>query len=208
MTVNDADLPAAGFVYATPGDPLEVKLSLKDGFSLKDNKLEVLGADGVTVHTTITMTRDEVGKYYSSNFMMPEHDVSLRFATVKDAPASYSVTIVSPITNGSVTADKATAAEGETVTLTVTPDEGYELDELIVKDEGTNLVPATGTSFEMPAANVNVDATFKLKAVTPATYTVSFNPNSGDGTMPDITVNAGEKLTLPDCTFTPPSADK
>lgn len=36
------------------------------------------------------------------------------------------------------------------------------------------------------------------------TYTVSFDANGGTGAMPDMTVKQGEKLTLPDCGFTPP----
>lgn len=50
--------------------------------------------------------------------------------------------------------------------------------------------------------------TVAIAAADIATYTVSFDANSGSGTIADITVNEGEKLTLPDCTFTPPSADK
>ena len=48
------------------------------------------------------------------------------------------------------------------------------------------------------------------KGETPITYTVTFDPNSGSGTMTPnpVTVKEGEKLTLPECTFTPPSADK
>ena len=50
--------------------------------------------------------------------------------------------------------------------------------------------------------------TVKIAAADATTYTVSFNANSGGGTMADMTVIAGEKLTLPECAFTPPSTDK
>ena len=50
--------------------------------------------------------------------------------------------------------------------------------------------------------------TVMIVAADATTYTVSFNPNSGGGTMNDVIVMEGEKLTLPECTFTPPSADK
>jgi len=77
----------------------------------------------------------------------------------------YAVTVTTP-TNGTVIADKTTAAAGETVTLTITPDTGYELDVLEVKDasEGTVTV-SSDHKFTMPASNVTVTATFK--AVTP-----------------------------------------
>ena len=38
----------------------------------------------------------------------------------------------------------------------------------------------------------------------PATYTVNFDANGGIGTMNDVTVTEGEKLTLPECGFTAP----
>lgn len=43
-----------------------------------------------------------------------------------------------------------------------------------------------------------------LKEIEKEVYTVEFNANGGSGTMPDMTVKEGEKLTLPECTFTPP----
>ena len=38
---------------------------------------------------------------------------------------------------------------------------------------------------------------------TPTAYIVSFNANGGSGTMTPVTVNIGDKLTLPECGFTP-----
>ena len=38
---------------------------------------------------------------------------------------------------------------------------------------------------------------------TPTVYTVSFNANGGSGTMTPVTVNIGDKLTLPECGFAP-----
>ena len=77
------------------------------------------------------------------------------------APATYGIT-VSGSENGTVTADKETAAEGETVTLTVTPAEGYELETLTVNGEAIE-----GTTFTMPAEAVTVAATFKATVVAP-----------------------------------------
>lgn len=102
------------------------------------------------------------------------------------------LTVVSPLLainvpesfeHGTVTSDKVAASIGETVTLTVTPDEGYELENLTVtftnEDEpsgaplrlrggSVELTPGeNGTyTFEMPAAPVTVNATFKESTVT------------------------------------------
>ena len=39
--------------------------------------------------------------------------------------------------------------------------------------------------------------------ITPTTYSIFFNANGGSGTMAAITVNIGDKLTLPECGFAP-----
>lgn len=73
--------------------------------------------------------------------------------------ADFAVTIAEA-TNGKVEADKTTATEGDTITLTVTADEGYELDTLTVMN-GETAVEVNDNSFIMPAANVTISATFK-----------------------------------------------
>ncbi len=75
-------------------------------------------------------------------------------------PTTYTVTVTPP-TNGTVTADKTTnVAQGETITLTVTPASGYQLETLTVKDASDNTVTVTDNKFTMPASNVTVSATF------------------------------------------------
>lgn len=71
-------------------------------------------------------------------------------------PATYKIT-VAETTNGTITADKQTAAEGETVTLTVTPDADYILKSGSLKFNDTAI---TGTTFKMPAEDVTVTAEF------------------------------------------------
>ena len=77
---------------------------------------------------------------------------------------SYGVT-VADCEHGKISAEPAKAAKGDTVTVTVTPDEGYELESLAVSDAGGKAVEVSrnddGTfSFEMPASNVTVTASF------------------------------------------------
>ena len=82
---------------------------------------------------------------------------------VKEVPAgSYTISIPT-ITNGKVTADKQIAASGDSVTLTVTPDSGYELEKLTYTYEGnTTPIDITSTkSFTMPGKAVTITATFK-----------------------------------------------
>ena len=85
----------------------------------------------------------------------------------------YSVTIYNDIQNGSVVADKtANVIEDETIILTITPDEGYELN--VISAYRTNvqatsvLLSGSGSTrtFTMPAYDVTVTATFKKTQAT------------------------------------------
>ena len=77
---------------------------------------------------------------------------------------SYTVS-VEDLVNGTVETDPRRAQEGEEVTITVTPDDGYELDTLTVIDRDGDEVEVTeerdGTfTFEMPDSRVTIEATF------------------------------------------------
>ena len=63
---------------------------------------------------------------------------------------------------GKVTASPSAAAEGMTVTLTATPEDGYELESLTVKDGAdADVTVNEDNTFTMPATDVTVTATFK-----------------------------------------------
>ena len=105
---------------------------------------------------------------------------------------TYTVTIASDIVNGSVCANKATAAEGETVTLTVTPNNGYEPDGLpSVKMGDTEILVSDEYTFTMPAGNVTVNVAFKEIV---REYTIKFySRNTGKeftDTKKDVLQNA------------------
>ena len=67
--------------------------------------------------------------------------------------------------NGDVTVSPSRASYGDTVTITVEPDEGYELDELIVTDSDGDEISIRSRgdgryTFIMPRSRVTVEATF------------------------------------------------
>ncbi|MBP3843603.1 MAG: chitobiase/beta-hexosaminidase C-terminal domain-containing protein [Prevotella sp.] len=87
----------------------------------------------------------------------------------------YDVTVPTSVDYGTVVADLTEAAEGETVTLTVTPDEGYMVDELTVKNgtadiEVTEVTANTTYTFVMPAAAPTIAISFKAIPTIYATY--------------------------------------
>ena len=78
---------------------------------------------------------------------------------------SYSVTAPGTTENGSVTVSPKNATKGSTVTVTVKPDDGYQLDKLTVADDkgGTISVTDKGNgkyTFTMPASKVTVTPIF------------------------------------------------
>ena len=67
--------------------------------------------------------------------------------------------------NGDVTVSPKNASKGDRVTITVTPDKGYELDKLTVKDASGNKLKLTDKgngkyTFTMPGSKVTVSAEF------------------------------------------------
>ena len=77
---------------------------------------------------------------------------------------TYGVTIEKP-EHGKVTTDRASAASGNRVTLTVTPDSGYTLDTLTVTDSRGNEIKLTARgggkyTFTMPGRDVTVRSSF------------------------------------------------
>ena len=99
------------------------------------------------------------------------------FSTLRHSSGSsssnptYSVTTPSKSENGKVSLDKSTAKKGDTVTVTVTPDAGYQLDKLTVTDKNGNVLKLTDKgdgkySFTMPDGKVEVKAVFAKKVET------------------------------------------
>ena len=181
----------ADVTEAKEGDTVTLTVEPADGYVI-----DTVSYNNGTTDTTITATE---GVYF---FEMPEADVTVK-ATFK--VEAFKVTIDDAV-KAYVTADKATAAKGETVTLTVKPAEGKELGELTVNyGEDGSIKPPKGTdgkyTFTMPADDVIVTATFNDKA-----YTVEAAENltGGTVTVDKATAVAGATITV---TVTPDADD-
>ena len=83
--------------------------------------------------------------------------------TYTNAPQKFTVNLAA-VENGTVTTDATGAlAEGTLVTITATPNEGYELGAITVTGVYSNLaVVVTDGKFTMPADDVTVTVTFKV----------------------------------------------
>ncbi len=134
------------------GEEVTVTVEPDPGYEVQEMRYaftaapEGTGGQGVHVDYPI-----ENGK-----FTMPAADVTIS-VTIKKI--DYTIT-VAEMQNGTVEAP-STATVGDEVTLTVTPAEGYELETLTYTVEGSEPVEIQNNKFNMPAANVTINATFK-----------------------------------------------
>ena len=122
-------------------------------------------------------------------FTMPASNVTVTAAFKK---INYTVTVTTP-TNGTLSADKATAQMGDIVTLTVTPDNGYKIGDISVTDATATKENDTTYSFTMPASNVTASATFTVKE---CSITISDSISGGTVTVSPTTMTVGDEITL------------
>lgn len=108
----------------------------------------------------------------NNKFKMPASDVTVTAVFISEWG---DVIISDEIEHGTVTADADRAKKGDTVTLTVTPDQGAVLTSLSYVDENNNETPITGNTFEMPEGSVTITATFG------PLYTVTLDPGEAGG---------------------------
>ena len=139
-------------------------------------------------------------------FVMPASNVTVTAAfTAATGSTTLHSVIVGTTTNGTMTANLSTAAKGSVITLTATPDEGYQLSSVTVTSGGNSLgVIGSGNTrtFTMPDGAVNVSAQFVKTqynvTVSSATGgTASADPTScGIGTTVTVTATANTGYTL------------
>lgn len=135
-------------------------------YTVKSNAVVMVAATAKTGYQNVTITGGNVtvaagvfkADKASSVITITAEEISLltydiTFATVENG------TLKTSVTNG--------IAAGTTVTVIATPATGYECTEIT-----TNGTAITGTSFEMPADNVVIGATFTLQQFTVAAISV------------------------------------
>lgn len=125
------------------------------------------------------------------NCVKVNSDYTLSWTTYSstEPTTKYTVAVDNNIKNGKVTPSATSLAAGETFTVTATPDDGYVLNAITVTDAKGNSVPATNESthtYTMPASNVTVSATFKVK--TDVKYSVTYTAPTGEGVV-DSSIN-------------------
>ena len=155
VTLDYADGEMANSLYTvTEGTKLTLPTPSRSGYTFEgwyDGSSRVSSPYKVMKDVTLTAEWDYNGSSSSSG--------STRYTvSVEDTD------------NGSVEVSPTRASKGSTVTVTVKPDEGYELDELTVTDKNGESVKLTDKgdgkyTFKMPASKVTVEAVFTAAKV-------------------------------------------
>ena len=136
-----------------------------------------------------TLTLDQ-----NNQFTMPAYSVALTGHFV-DARPSYNVKVSQPQTGGTISANTTSAKEGEIVSLSATPSEGYLLDKFEVKDASGNPITLDqNNQFIMPKSNVTVTATFKEKPKN--VYQISVEPSQNGSVSVKASATNGEEVTV------------
>src|SRR5699024_4104123 len=137
-------------------------------------------------------------------FTMPAYSVALT-AHFKDERTNYTVKVAQNITGGEISANPKSAKEGETVSLSASPNDDYLLDKFVVTyDNGQTVNVNENNQFTMPNSDVTVTATFKEKPknVYPITVepslngSVSVKASAKNGDMVTVSVNPNEYYEL------------
>lgn len=160
-------LTGGGSVELTvSGVPTEGKLAVTC-----DNDITVSEKDGkytaqlpnATKNYTFTAKYTGTNNY---NDVEKSCKVSVTYKGSSHHSSSTSNTVsASTASNGKVALDKSTAKKGDTVTVTVTPDAGYQLDKLTVTDAKGNTIAVAKKgdnqyTFTMPDSKVTITPTF------------------------------------------------
>ena len=150
-------------------------------------------------------------------------------------PAGITLYTVSmaPVEGGTLSADPSKASAGTEVTLTATPNEGFELTSWAVEDSKGAVIDVVDNKFTMPAANVTVSGSFsKINYSITKTesdrgsivakkgdvevetaqmgdeITLSANPNGGfEFTSWEVVDSKGTDIEVNDNKFTMPASD-
>ena len=142
----------------------------KDGGKTWQDSAEFTDLTSNTTYT-FAVRYAEKAPYAASTASATAEFSTLRHSSGSSSNPTYSVTTPSKSENGKVSLNKSTAKKGDTVTVTVTPDAGYQLDKLTVTDKNGNVLKLTDKgdgkySFTMPDGKVEVKAVFAKEVKT------------------------------------------
>ena len=196
--ITDADSSSANTTFTMPAGDVTVTANFEQYYTITVNasaggtatadKTTAVAGEAVTLtatpdsgyHFTGWTSSDGVtfanASSESTTFTMPAGDVTVTAGFTRISSGSTTYAITAPdAENGTVRVSPSRASRGTTVTITVTPDEGYELESLTVLDSRDNEITLTDKgdgkyTFTMPSGKVTVEASFAEIAPEPLPF--------------------------------------
>ena len=114
----------------------------------------------VSIVVSFLLAFSIISVFFRPQYMRPEHNAS---PNITPSYSNYRITVVET-PNGDVRTNVNHAEKGQTVTVRVSPDDGYKLASVTVRDSKGNQIEVRGDGltrvFTMPARRVTVKATF------------------------------------------------
>lgn len=138
------------------GDPVTLTLNPNNGYVLKT--LEVNSTAGAVATKKVNDT--------TYTFTMPASNVGINVSYEKPQASSHNIKVDENIQNGAISTSVNTATSGTEVTLTVTPNDGFEIESVTMNGQALTAGADGKYSFTMPEGDVTVSATFN-KTETP-----------------------------------------
>ena len=155
------------------GVPTEGKIAvICDGITVTENKDRTFSATLPNETKTYTFTASYAGDdNHAEASNTCQVSVTRHTSSSSSSNPTYSVTTPSKSENGGVAVSTKNARKGDTVTVTVTPDAGYQLDKLTVTDKNGTMLKLTDKgdgkySFTMPDGKVEIKAVFAKEVKT------------------------------------------
>lgn len=185
QTVDHGSITASPNSNLKAGDKVKITANPNPGYKLE----KITYNDNNRQEQTITPpTTGDI------TFTMPAYSVTFTAHFVDDRQ-SYEVQVAENITGGSISANPTSAKEGDTVSLSATPSDGYLLDKFEVKDANNNPVTVNDNNqFTMPNSKVTVTATFKEKPKN--VYPISIEPSQNGSVSVKASATNGEEVTV------------
>ena len=155
------------------GDTVRLQIGKRNGYTLRSLTLDGLSEDALT-----WSAEGEESEQRGIEFTMPAGSVTVTVnwksnsSGSSSGSGSSSYAVSSPSAkNGDVTVSPKSAKKGDTVTVTVKPDSGYEVGSVTVLDSKGNELKLTDKvdgkyTFTMPGSKVTVSAAFVEKQAT------------------------------------------
>ncbi|MDU6743478.1 SpaA isopeptide-forming pilin-related protein [Peptoniphilus harei] len=182
QTVEHGSISANPNKGLKAGDKVTITSNPESGYKLE----KITYNDNNGQEQTLTLDQN-------NQFTMPAYSVALTAHFVDDRQ-SYNVELTQA-QGGTISANPTSAKEGDTVSLSASPSEGYLLDKFVVKDaSGNEITLDENNQFTMPNSKVTVTATFKEKPKN--VYPISVEPSQNGSVSVKASATNGEEVTV------------